>query len=142
MLSQEPELTKEYPEAQKEVKKALDEIEQSIRNNETDKLISMHAYGPKFTEFEVGGMRQGSKENEDFERSFLGTITRVEKWNWDDLQINVYGGDVANVTFHSDFKFDRGEKTYEMKMQGTLLFIKTPDGWKITHEHMAPIAQE
>lgn len=108
LLSQEPELTKEYPEAQKEVKKALDEIEQSIRNNETDKLISMHAYGPKFTEFEVGGMRQGSKENEDFERSFLGTITRVEKWNWDDLQINVYGGDVANVTFHSDFKFERG----------------------------------
>lgn len=135
------ELNKEYPEAKKEVKQALDEIEQSIRNNETDKLISMHAYGPKFTEFENGGKRQGSKENEDFERNFLGTITEVEKWDWNDLKINVYGGDVANATFHADFKFKRGEEAYDFKMQGTLLFIKTDDGWKITHEHMAPITE-
>ncbi len=135
------ELNKEYPEAKEEVKQALDEIEQSIRNNEIDKLISMHAYGPKFTEFETGGKRQGSKENEDFERNFLGTITEVEKWDWNDLKINVYGGDVANATFHADFKFKRGKEAYDFKMQGTLLFIKTDDGWKITHEHMAPIAE-
>lgn len=135
------EINGEYPEAKTEVKEALDEIEQSIRDNETDKLISMHAYGPKFTEFEVGGKRQGSKENEDFERNFLGTITEVQKWDWEDLKINVYGGDVANVTFHSNFKFKRGEESYDMKMQGTLLFIKTNDGWKITHEHMAPITE-
>ncbi|MGM0932060.1 MAG: nuclear transport factor 2 family protein [Bacteroidota bacterium] len=135
------ELNEEYPKAKKEVKQALDEIEQSIRDNETDKLISMHAYGPKFTEFEVGGERQGAKENEDFERNFLGTITEVEKWDWEDLKINIYGGDVANVTFHSNFKFKRGEESYHMKMQGTLLFIKTDDGWKITHEHMAPITE-
>ncbi|GAA4644963.1 hypothetical protein GCM10023115_29230 [Pontixanthobacter gangjinensis] len=133
---------KEYPEAKKEVKQALDDIENYIRNNETDNLIAMHAYGPKFTEFEVGGMRQGSKENEDFERNFLGTITEVEKWNWDDLQINVFGGDVANVTFHSDFKFSRDKEDYNMQMQGTLLFVKTDQGWKIVHEHLAPINQE
>lgn len=135
------EISKEYPEAKAEVKETLVEIEQSIRDNKTDKLISMHAYGPKFTEFEVGGKRQGSKENEDFERNFLGTITEVQKWDWEDLKINVYGGDVANVTFHSNFKFKRGEESYDMKMQGTLLFIKTNDGWKITHEHMAPITE-
>lgn len=133
------EIQNEYPEAKKEVKQVLDEIEQSIRNNKTDKLISMHAYGPKFTEFELGGKRQGSKENEDFERNFLGTITEVENWEWEDLKINIYGGDVANVTFHSNFIFKRGEETYDMKMQGTLLFIKTNDGWKITHEHLAPL---
>ena len=132
---------KEYPEAKKAVRKALDEIEQSIRNNETDKLISMHAYGPKFTEFQDGGKRQGSKENEAFERNFLGTITEVEKWDWEDLKINVYGGDVANVTFHYDLKFKRGEEAYDFKMQGALLFIKTNDGWKITHEHMAPLTE-
>ena len=134
-------INEEYPEAKKQVKKTLDEIEQSIRNNETDKLISMHAYGPKFTEFEVGGKRQGSKENEHFERNFLGTITDVKKWDWEDLKINIYGGDVANVTFHSDFKFKRGEEDYDMQMQGTLLFIKTAEGWKIAHEHMAPLQE-
>ena len=115
-------LSKEYAQEKEEVKEALKEIEQSIRNNETDKLISMHAYGPKFTEF-------------------LGSITEVEKWDWEDLEIHIYGGDVANVTFHSNFKFDRGEEAYDLKMQGTLLFIKTSDGWKITHEHMAPLAE-
>ncbi|SKB46987.1 SnoaL-like domain-containing protein [Salegentibacter holothuriorum] len=135
------EISNEYPEAKKEVKKALDEIEQSIRDNEVDKLISMHAYGPKFTEFQNGEKRQGSEENENFERNFLGTITEIEKWEWEDLKINIYGGDVANVTFHYDLEFKRGEESYDLKMQGALLFIKTNDGWKITHEHMAPLTE-
>lgn len=136
------ELNKEYPEARKEVKKALDDIEMYIRENRMDELIAMHAYGPKFTEFEMGGKRQGSKENEEFERSFLGSITEVEKWDWEDLKINVYGGDVANVTFHSNFKFKMNEDEGELRAQGTLLFIKTSDGWKITHEHLSPMSTE
>lgn len=135
----DPEFIKEYPEAKKEVKKALDEIEQSIRDNDMDKLISFHAYGPKFTEFKPGEMRTGSKENEEFERGFLGSITQIEKWDWDDLKIAVFGGDVATVTFHSDFKFKTGEDPHHFKTQGMLLFIKTKDGWKITHEHLAPL---
>ena len=136
------ELTKEYPKAQREVKKVLDEIENNIRENKINELIALHAYGPKFTEFEVGGKRQGSKENEEFERNFLGSITEVEKWNWDDLKINVYGGDVANVTFHSNFKFKIEREAYHFKMQGTLLFIKTDEGWKITHEHLSPLNEQ
>lgn len=135
------EINKEYPEAKKEVKQALDEIEQSIRDNDMDKLISMHAYGPKFTEFKPMEERTGSKENEEFERSFLGSITEVENWGWDDLKIAVFGGDVAAVTFHSDFKFQTGEDPHHFKTQGMLLFIKTDDGWKITHEHLAPLAK-
>lgn len=136
------EINKEYPEAREEVKQALDDIENYIRENKMDQLIAMHAYGPKFTEFEVGGMRQGPKENEEFERNFLGSITEVENWGWEDLKINVYGGDVANVTFHSNFKFSIEEDEHHLKMQGTLLFIKTDDGWKITHEHLSPIMAE
>lgn len=135
------EINEEYPEAKKEVKETLDEIEESIRENDMDKLISFHAYGPKFTEFKPGKMRTGSKENEEFERSFLGSITEVEKWNWDELKIAVFGGDVAAVTFHSDFKFKTGEDPHHFKTQGMLLFIKTDDGWKITHEHLAPLAE-
>ena len=135
------ELNEEYPEAKKEVKQALDEIEQSIRDNDMDKLISFHAYGPKFTEFKPGEMRTGSKENEEFERGFLGSITEIEKWELEDLKINVYGGDVAAVTFHSDFKFKTGEDPHHFQTQGMLLFIKTKDGWKITHEHLAPLSE-
>ena len=135
------EINKEYPQAQKEVKQTLDDIEQSIRNNEIDKLISMHAYGPKFTEFKPMEERTGSKENEEFERNFLGSITEVENWDWNDLKISVFGGDVASVTFHSDFKFKTGEDSHHFKTQGMLLFVKTDEGWKITHEHMAPLKE-
>jgi len=138
----DPELTEQYPEAQKEVKAVIDQIETNIRNNQVDELIELHAYGPKFTEFDLGGNRQGPKENEEFERNVLGKITKVEKWEWNDLEINIYGGDVANVTFHADYKFNIEEKAFHYKMQGTLLFVKTKDGWKITHEHHAPIVQK
>ena len=133
------EINREYPEAKSEVKEALDEIEQSIRNNEIERLIEMHAYGPKFTEFKPMEKRTGSKENEAFERNFLGSITEVEDWNWNDLKIAVYGGDVAAVTFHSDFKFKTGEDPHHFETQGMLLFIKTDEGWKIAHEHLAPL---
>ncbi len=135
------EVFKEYPEAKKEVKQALDNIEYYIRNNEMDKLIAMHAYGPKFTEFKPMEKRTGSKENEEFERNFLGSITEVEDWNWNDLKIAVFGGDAASVTFHSDFKFKTGKDPYHFETQGMLLFVKTDDGWKITHEHLAPLAE-
>ncbi len=136
------EINKDYPEAEKEVKLVLDEIEQSIRDNDMDKLISFHAYGPKFTEFKPGEMRTGPKENEEFERGFLGSITEIEKWDWDDLKIAVFGGDVAAVTFHSNFKFKTGEDPHHFQTQGMLLLIKTTDGWKITHEHLAPLTVE
>ena len=44
---------KKYDEAQTEVGNILEEIEQIIRKNETDKLISYHAYGQKYTEFKL-----------------------------------------------------------------------------------------
>lgn len=42
----DPELTKQYPKAQKEVKALIDQIESNIRNNQVDELIELHAYGP------------------------------------------------------------------------------------------------
>lgn len=64
------EIHDEYPEARKEVKKALDDIEMYIRENRMDELIAMHAYGPKFTEFEMGGKRQGSKKMKNLSAVF------------------------------------------------------------------------
>tara|TARA_R110002012_G_scaffold312603_1_gene523504 strand:- start:5326 stop:5802 length:477 start_codon:yes stop_codon:yes gene_type:complete len=131
-------ITDEFPSAKAEVKAVLDGIEQSIRDNNMDKLISYHAYGPKFTEFKNGEERTGSLENEEFERGFLGSFTKVEKWELDDLKIAVYG-DVANVTFHADFVPYIKEEKLHMTGQFTLLFVKTSKGWKIVHEHMSPL---
>jgi len=124
----------EFPEEKAEVMKTFGAIAQSIKNGEIDKLISFHAYSPKFTEFKNGEPRNGGKENEAHERKVFGSVTEVVKFDAKDLQIAVYG-DVANLTFHSDFQLKFGDDLVVVNDQITLLFVKTNDGWKMVHEH-------
>jgi ketosteroid isomerase-like protein len=131
----------EFPEAKQEVMETFGAIAQSIKDGDIDKLISFHAYGPKFTEFKNGAPRNGSEANEEFERNTFGAVTEVVKFDAKDLQIAVYG-DVANLTFHSDFHLKFGEDLVVINDQITLLFVKTDNGWKMVHEHHSPLAKE
>ena len=128
----------EFPEAKQEVMETFGAIAQSIKDGDIDKLISYHAYGPKFTEFKNGEPRNGDIANEAHERNVFGSVTEVVKFAADDLQIAVYG-DVANLTFHSDFQLKFGEDLVVVNDQITLLFVKTDDGWKMVHEHHSPL---
>ncbi len=131
----------DFPEAKAEVMALMDELKQTIKDSDVDKLISFHAYGPKFTEFKGGEKRVGSTENEEYERGVFGDVTEVVKFNYDNLKIAVYG-DVANVTFHSDFHLKFGEDLVVVNDQITLLFVKTDNGWKMVHEHHSPLKKE
>jgi ketosteroid isomerase-like protein len=128
----------EFPEAKKEVMETFGAIAQSIKDGDIDKLISFHAYGPKFTEFKNGEPRNGGAANEEHERSVFGSVTEVVEFGAKDLQVAVYG-DVANVTFHSDFQLMFGEDLVVVNDQITLLFVKTDQGWKMVHEHHSPL---
>lgn len=128
----------EFPEAKQEVMETFGAIAQSIKDGDLDKLISFHAYSPKFTEFKNGEPRNGSEANEAHERNVFGSVTEVVKFDAKDLQIAVYG-DVANLTFHSDFHLMFGEDLAIVNDQITLLFVKTNDGWKMVHEHHSPL---
>ena len=128
----------EFPEAKQEVLDTFIGIAQSIKDGDMDKLISYHAYGPKFTEFKDGAPRNGGESNETYERNLFGSVTEVVKFDAKDLQIAVYG-DVANLTFHSDFQLKFGEDLVVVNNQITLLFVKTDDGWKLVHEHHSPL---
>jgi ketosteroid isomerase-like protein len=130
----------EFPEAKQEVMETFGAIAQSIIDGDIDKLISFHAYGPKFTEFKNGEPRNGGEANEAHERQVFGSVTEVVKFDAKDLQIAVYG-DVANVTFHSDFHLKFGEDLAVVNDQITLLFVKTKAGWKLVHEHHSPLAK-
>jgi len=131
----------EFPEAKQEVIKTFGAIAQSIKDGDMDKLISFHAYGPKFTEFKDGAPRNGGEANEEYERGLFGSVTEVVKFDAKDLQVAVYG-DVANLTFHSDFQLKFGEDLVVVNNQITLLFVKTNDGWKLVHEHHSPLKKE
>jgi len=131
-------IVEEFPEAKKEVMETFGAIAQSIQDGDMDKLISFHAYGPKFTEFKNGEPRNGDVANEAYERNVFGSVTEVVKFDAKDLKIAVYG-EVANLTFHSDFHLKFGEDLVVVNDQITLLFVNTPNGWKMVHEHHSPL---
>ena len=131
----------EFPEAKQELLETWDAIVQSLKDGDMDKLIAFHAYSPKFTEFKNGEPRNGGEANEAHERSVFGSVTEVVKFDAQDLQIAVYG-DVANLTFHSDFHLKFGEDLVVVNDQFTLLFVKTDNGWKIVSEHHSPLKKE
>ena len=131
----------EFTEAKQEVMETYEAIVQSIKEGDIDKLISLHAYSPKFTEFKNGELRNGGEANETYERNIFSSVTEVVKFDSNDLKIAVYG-DVANVTFHSDFHFKFGEHLVVVNDQITLLFVKTENDWKLVHEHHSPLKKE
>ena len=132
----------EFPEAQKELEETMGAIVQSIKDGDIDKLIAFHAYSPKFTEFKGGAPRNDAAENEEFERNTFSAVTEVIKMDMNDMHIAVYG-DVANVTFHSDFHLKFGEDLAVVNDQISLLFVKNSDGeWKIVSEHHSPLNME
>jgi ketosteroid isomerase-like protein len=125
----------EFPESKAELKAVLDDIFKCFQNNDADRLIAHHVYGPKFTEFRNSEPRFGSKGNEDYERGFVGAISGFD-YNLGDLKIDVFG-DLAIVTFEADFRPKIEEQTPQIWANVTLVFVKVNDTWKITHEHFS-----
>ena len=111
-----------------------------------DQLISFHAYGDKFVEFN-GGLSFDSAGNEHNERQLFGedlvedgVIQFAAREGT--LKVAVYYGNVANLTFTSDFILmhkEYGEITVNNLI--TLLFVKTKGEWKMVHEHHSPVSE-
>jgi len=139
-----------YPQAQEEVLETFMAIAGTITagagqgydSDYMDQLISFHAYGPKFTEFNDGKLYD-SAGNEENERTLFGTIVDpggVKQFAAlpGTLKIAVYYGNVANLTFISDFILAIGGTEYTFNNLITLLFVKTKGEWKMVHEHHSP----
>ena len=131
----------EFPEAKKEIMEVMEELKQTIKEGNIDKLISGHAYGPKFTEFKQGKRRNDAIENEKHERGFFSKVTEVKQMEFDDLKIAVFDR-VANVTYHANMEVMLGEQKVKVNNQVTLLFVKSETGWKCVHEHHSPLNKE
>jgi hypothetical protein len=146
-----------YPQAQAEVIETFLAIRQSIMDGAglgantpyMDQLISFHAYGDKFVEFN-GGRSFDSAGNEAGERHLFGEALEIDGvtkfWFIDGtLNVAVYYGNVANLTFISDFDLifkgpgPESERTFTVNNLITLLFVKTKGKWKMVHEHHSPI---
>ena len=140
-----------YPQAQAEVLETFGAIAASIvagaghgdDGEFMDQLISFHAYGDKFVEFN-GGLSFDSAGNEHNERQLFGEDLEIDGVIQfapieGTLKVAVYYGNVANLTFTSDFILmhkEYGEITVNNLI--TLLFVKTKGEWKMVHEHHSP----
>ena len=151
------EIHREYPKEENEVLETFGAIATSIINGAgkgydgifMNQLISFHAYGDNFTEFNNGELYD-SAGNEHNERQLFGED--LEEWDAEDnqfaavpgtLKVAVYYGNVANLTFTSDFILTH--KTYGLITVNnliTLLFVKTEGEWKLAHEHHSPVYNE
>jgi len=147
-------ISNEFTQAQQEVLETFGAIAQTITegagkgyNSEfMDQLISFHAYGDKFVEFN-GGESFNSAGNEQNERQLFGEDIEeggVIKFAAKEgtLKVAVYYGNVANLTFTSDFILmhkEYGEITVNNLI--TLLFVKTNGKWKLVHEHHSPVKE-
>jgi len=116
-----------------------------------DQLISFHAYGDKFVEFN-GGLSFDSTGNEDGERQLFGEDIEIDGVIQfapieGTLNIAVYYGNVANLTFISDFDLtiketdEHPEVDVTINNLITLLFVKTKCEWKMVHEHHSPVRE-
>lgn len=130
----------EYPEEKAEIMQTWNDIVESVKAGDIDKLISFHAYSPKFTEFKQGAPRNGAEDNEAFERGVFGSVQEVIKMDGNDMKVAVYHGNTAIVTFHSDFHLQFEEDFAVVNDQISLVFVKDSQGdWKIVHEHHSPL---
>lgn len=149
-LSKSSVMNQTYPQAQAEVLETFGAIGESITlgagngydGEYMDQLISFHAYGDKFTEFNDGKLYD-SAGNEHNERSLFGETVDpggVKQFAPvpGTLKVAVYFGNVANLTFVSDFILEIGGQEYTVNNLITLLFVKTSEGWKMVHEHHSP----
>jgi len=141
-----------YPQAQAEVLETFMAIAGSIiagaghgyDGEYMDQLISFHAYGDKFVEFN-GGLSFDSAGNENNERQLFGEDIEIDGVIQfaalpGTLKVAVYYGNVANLTFISDFILmhkEYGEITVNNLI--TLLFVKTKGEWKMVHEHHSQV---
>lgn len=147
-------VNQEYPKAQAEVLETFSAIAAAITagagngydSEYMDQLISFHAYGDKFVEFN-GGQSFDSAGNEHNERQLFGED--LEKWDPEvnlftakegTLKVAVYYGNVANLTFTSDFHLTHKEYgPIVVENLITLLFVKIQGKWKMVHEHHSPV---
>mgnify|MGYP001014035081 CR=1 FL=1 len=153
-------INQEYHDAQAEVLATFGAIATSITNGAglgadseyMDQLISYHDYDAMFTEFNYdfngNGFLTDSEGNEEHERMLFGEIVKpggVKQFAAlpGTLKVAVYYGNVANLTFTSDFILTN--KTYGLITVNnliTLLFVKTKGEWKLVHEHHSPVSED
>jgi ketosteroid isomerase-like protein len=127
-----------FPEAESAVRAAILSIDEHVGRKDFDGLSGDHLDSPKFSKFGPRVLeRQGFA---DMIADEIKAVSAAQDLSIEfrDLKIDVFG-DVAIATSYPLFTYkgpDGEPAAHEARM--TLVWVKTPDGWKIVHEHSSP----
>jgi ketosteroid isomerase-like protein len=130
-----PDLVKEtFPEAQAELRRAVDAIGQDILTAHVAGLQNIHLRSDKFTKFGPRVFdRQDVESTNQSEATFWASVSAT-RYEARDRKIDVFG-ELAVVTYYPHVTFVRDGKPTTVNGRQTLVFLRTTDGWKIVHEH-------
>lgn len=137
--SPELQVGSEYNEKKsiKELSQKVHEIWEDAENTNIEKLKSAHYESPKFSKFGPRiSERQNVSETNKSETAHFSKIKDV-KLVLENLKVDVFEN-IGIATFYNNYSFIKNGKNIKGKGRVTLVFIKSPDGWKIIHEHSSP----
>ena len=130
-----------FPEAQQAIREEILALEEVGRSRDWEALRAAHLEGPKFTDFGSGMERDNFDQMLETEIAALSAIDDFTA-DFRDLKIDVFG-DVAVATSFPVYTGTsaNGEKI-KIERRATMVYVRTPHGWKIAHEHLSvPQAQ-
>jgi len=126
-----------FPEAQAELRAAVESIAMDAMTGNVEGLQAVHLQSDKFTKFGPRRFeRQDVATTNEEEADYFTSINNL-KYEVKDLKIDVFG-DIGVVTYYPHVSFVKEAVQKEGSGRQTLVFLKTPDGWKIVHEHGTP----
>ena len=127
-----------FPEAKAAIRAEMLDLDDIVNRRDWDALRSAHLESSKFTKFGRGHERQGFDEMIGEEIAGASAV-RDLSIDFRDLKIDVFG-DVAVATSVPLFVMTNASgETVKIEVRGTMVWVKTADGWKIAHEHNSPL---
>ncbi len=123
-----------FPDAQGELRNAVESIADDIVKGNIEGLQAMHLESDKFTKFGPRSFdRQDVTSTNKSEAAFFSSVSNVI-YEIKDLKIDVFG-DIGIVTYYPKVSFVKDGEEKRVAGRQTLVFLKTNAGWKIVHEH-------
>jgi len=126
-----------FPDAQAELRAVVESIAQDAMGANVTGLQAIHLASEKFTKFGPRSFeRQDVESANRSEADYFTSISNL-KYEFKNLKIDVFG-DVGVVTYYPHVSFVQDGEQKEGSGRQSLVFLRTPDGWKIVHEHGTP----
>jgi ketosteroid isomerase-like protein len=125
-----------FPEAQEAIRAEVLALEEVGRSRDWEALRAAHLEGPKFTGFGAG------LERHDFEQMLtaeIAALSGIDDFSTDfrDLKIDVFGDAAVATSFPIYTGTSASGEKIKIERRATMVYVRTPSGWKIAHEHLS-----